>query len=226
MNNQPASPPKSFTYNPPETKVLPIIYEDEHILVLSKPSGLLTVPGKAEEHADCLETRVQTQYPAARIIHRLDMDTSGIIIMALSKEILAKISRQFEKRHVSKEYMAKVFGRLSDSSGTVDLPLRCDWPNRPRQMVDHEEGKKAVTHWECISYDGNSTLVRLVPVTGRSHQLRVHMLTLGHPILGDNLYAHKEAFKASERLLLHATKLAITHPVTGNRQEFASECPF
>ncbi len=224
MNTQ--STPKPFIYNPPETPELPIIYEDEHILVLSKPSGLLTVPGKAVEHSDCLESRVQAEYPEARIIHRLDMDTSGVIIMALSKEILAKIGRQFEKRHVSKQYVAKVYGKLDEIEGTVDLPLRCDWPNRPKQMVDHELGKKATTHWERISFDEHSTLVRLTPITGRSHQLRVHMLALGHPILGDNLYAHDEAYKASERLLLHATELAITHPITGQRQTFQSPCPF
>ncbi len=222
------APPRSFLYNPPKDPYLSIIYNDEDILVLCKPSGLLTVPGKHEDHADCLESRAIDRFSGARVVHRLDMDTSGIIILALNKPALAKLSMQFEKRQTTKVYIAELSGLLTPESGTVDLPLICDWPNRPKQMVDHKRGKQAITNWQVLERNEkqNTTRVKLMPVTGRSHQLRVHMATLGHPILGDNIYAHDDAYKASNRLKLHAEYLSIKHPVTDDIHQFKSPSPF
>ncbi|MEW6990220.1 RluA family pseudouridine synthase [Colwelliaceae bacterium 6441] len=205
---------------------LDIVYQDDEIVVLNKPSGLLTVPGRLVEHKDCLQNRVQKVLPTGTIVHRLDMATSGILLMALNKASHVDISRQFEKRQTEKSYIARVYGRLEHQSGSIDQPLICDWPNRPKQKVDHENGKKSLTHYQVISYQDNSTLVELTPVTGRSHQLRVHMLSLGHPILGDRLYAHEQALTTSPRLQLHAQWLKISHPVTQQTLTFTAKCPF
>lgn len=213
-------------YNPPQNPYLKILYQDDQLVVLDKPSGLLSVPGKALEHKDCLESRVKRVYPTATVVHRLDMATSGIMVMALNKESHRHISKQFELRKTRKSYQARVFGNIKAQSGRVDLPLICDWPNRPKQMVDHERGKKATTHWKVLNTETLSTLVELTPVTGRSHQLRVHMLSLGHPILGDRLYAHKEALALAPRLQLHACVLEFEHPVTQQPVQFNSPCPF
>lgn len=219
------TPPAPFLYSPPSSP-LSIIYRDNDILVLDKPTGLLSVPGKSEEHKDCLESRAQSTFADARIVHRLDMDTSGIIIMALNSAAHRHLGLQFERRHVAKSYIARLWGIMSEDHGIVSLPLRCDWPNRPRQIVDHEQGRKAVTTFKVLARDKTSTRILLTPETGRSHQLRVHMLELGHPILGDNLYAHDDALYASKRLCLHAEKLELYHPNGGKRLEFVSECPF
>ena len=208
------------------TPYLAIVYQDNDIVVLNKPSGLLTVPGRLAEHKDCLQNRVQKVLPTATIVHRLDMATSGIILMALNKPAHVEISRQFEKRHTQKSYIARVYGKVESQTGSVDQPLICDWPNRPKQKVDHQHGKKSLTHYRVISYQENSTLVELTPVTGRSHQLRVHMLSLGHPILGDRLYAHDKALTISPRLQLHAQWLTVTHPVTKQSITFNAICPF
>ena len=215
-----------FIYSPPMTPYLDIVYQDNDLVVLNKPSGLLTVPGRLAEHKDCLQHRVQKVLPTATIVHRLDMATSGIILMALNKPAHVDISRQFEKRQTEKSYIARVYGKLEHQTGSVDEPLICDWPNRPKQKVDHQHGKKSLTHYRVISYQENSTLVELTPVTGRSHQLRVHMLALGHPILGDRLYAHDKALTISPRLQLHAQWLKITHPVTKQLLTFKAICPF
>jgi len=215
-----------FIYAPPMTPYLDIIYQDNDLVVLNKSSGLLTVPGRLAEHQDCLQNRVARVLPSATIVHRLDMATSGILLMALNKPAHVSISRQFEKRQTKKSYLARVYGHLEKSEGSIELPLICDWPNRPKQKVDHENGKKALTHYKVISQDKFSTLVELTPITGRSHQLRVHMLAIGHPIIGDRLYAHEKALIMSSRLLLHAQMLTITHPVTGQLLSFTSNCPF
>ncbi|MDO6447326.1 bifunctional tRNA pseudouridine(32) synthase/23S rRNA pseudouridine(746) synthase RluA [Colwellia sp. 1_MG-2023] len=208
------------------TPYLDIVYQDDDLVVLNKPSGLLTVPGRLAEHKDCLQNRVQKVLPTATIVHRLDMATSGIILMALNKPAHVEISRQFEKRQTQKSYIARVYGKVESQTGSVDEPLICDWPNRPKQKVDHQHGKKSLTHYRVLSYQENSTLVELTPVTGRSHQLRVHMLSLGHPILGDRLYAHDKALTISPRLQLHAQWLTITHPVTTQTITFNAMCPF
>ncbi len=219
-----------FIYQPPMSPYLDIVYQDNDLVVLNKGSGLLSVPGRLPEHQDCLQNRVKRILPTTTIVHRLDMATSGIILMALNKPAHVAISRQFEQRLTEKSYIARVYGELKDKEGSVDLPLICDWPNRPKQKVDHEHGKKSLTHYRVISIDERkgaiSTLVELTPITGRSHQLRVHMLALGHPILGDRLYAHDKALTVSTRLQLHAQMLKVTHPVSGERLEFTSPCPF
>lgn len=215
-----------FIYQPPMSPYLDIVYQDNDIVVLNKSSGLLTVPGRLAEHKDCLQHRVQAVLPTATIVHRLDMATSGIIIMALNKPAHVEISRQFENRLTEKSYIARVYGRIKEETGSIDKPLICDWPNRPMQKVDEEHGKKALTHYEVLEYNNESTLVRLTPVTGRSHQLRVHMLSIGHPILGDRLYAHEKALTISPRLQLHAKVLSLAHPKSQEKITFKANCPF
>lgn len=215
-----------LNYSPPTEPFLEMLYQDNDIVILNKPSGLLTVPGKAPEHRDSVQTRVQTVWPTATIVHRLDMATSGLLIMALTKDAHRHISRQFETRHVKKVYLARVLGEVKNNTGSVDLPLICDWPNRPKQMVDHENGKPALTHWRKLKSDNDETLVALYPHTGRSHQLRVHMLSLGHPILGDRLYAPEEGLAKAPHLQLHAFHIAFTHPTTEQHCEFMSNCKF
>jgi len=220
-----------FIYQPPMSPYLDIIYQDNDIVVLNKSSGLLSVPGRLPEHQDCLQNRVQRVLPTATIVHRLDMATSGLLIMALNKAAHVAISRQFEQRQTKKSYIARVFGHVKEQQGSVDLPLICDWPNRPKQKVDHENGKKSLTHYKVLKLEGSKTeelssLVELTPITGRSHQLRVHMLALGHPILGDRLYAHEQALTVSPRLQLHAQMLTISHPTTNEVMEFTATCPF
>jgi len=215
-----------FIYQPPKSPFLEIIYQDDDLVVLNKPSGLLTVPGRLAEHKDCLENRVKSVLPSATIVHRLDMATSGILLMALNKKAHVDISRQFEKRQTEKRYLARVFGRLTQQSGSINEPLICDWPNRPKQKIDYDNGKKSLTHYTVVKYEKDHTVVELTPVTGRSHQLRVHMLSIGHPILGDRLYAHTEALSQSVRLQLHAQFLKISHPVSKEVLSFKSNCPF
>lgn len=201
------------------------------MVVAHKPSGLLSVPGKALEHRDSLISRVNTVYPTATVVHRLDMATSGILVLALNKDSHRHISKQFELRLTQKRYFARVHGHIEEGSGEVDLPLICDWPNRPKQMVDFERGKKAITRFEVIERATDDaarryTLVALYPITGRSHQLRVHMLALGHPILGDRLYAHDEALSMAPRLQLHAESLSLTHPTLEKWLHFKTPIPF
>jgi tRNA pseudouridine32 synthase/23S rRNA pseudouridine746 synthase len=215
-----------LNYNPPTQPYLTIVYQDDDILILDKPSELLTVPGKALEHKDSLELRAKRVFPTASIVHRLDMATSGVIVMALNKGSHRNLSRQFEQRQTSKMYKARVYGKLEKLKGMVDLPLICDWPNRPKQMVDFERGKPSQTLFEVIATEDNATVVKLTPITGRSHQLRVHMLSLGHPILGDRLYAHPNALSMAPRLQLHACSLGLTHPVTEDKLVFESPCEF
>jgi tRNA pseudouridine32 synthase/23S rRNA pseudouridine746 synthase len=215
-----------FNYQPPTEPYLEILHQDEALLILNKPSGLLTVPGKAPEHQDCLERRVQRVYPQARIVHRLDMSTSGIVVMALGLEAQRHLNRQFELRQTEKHYIARVEGTMQAASGVVELPLICDWPNRPKQMVCFERGKRALTNFVVLARESNATRVKLTPITGRSHQLRVHMQWLGHPILGDKFYASHEGVIAAPRLQLHAEFLAVIHPTSGNALEFYAKCPF
>lgn len=213
-------------YSPPTKPYLDIVYQDDDIVLLNKPSGILSVPGKAKEHFDSLQTRVQTVFPTATVVHRLDMATSGLMLMALNKPAHRHISKQFELRETAKTYQAIVFGVIADEGGEINLPLICDWPNRPKQMVDHQRGKKALTKWQVIERYNQSTRVELKPVTGRSHQLRVHMLSLDHPIIGDRLYAHEKALKMASRLNLHAATLSFRHPLTEQMMEFKTPIPF
>lgn len=220
-----------FIYLPPMSPYLDIIYQDDDIVVLNKASGILSVPGRLPEHQDCLQNRVQRVLPSATIVHRLDMATSGLLIMALNKPAHVAISRQFEQRKTQKTYLARVLGNVTLNEGSVDLPLICDWPNRPKQKVDHENGKQSLTHYRVLKRNQSdsaqaTTLVELTPVTGRSHQLRVHMLALGHAILGDRLYASQVGLAMSNRLQLHALKLSLFHPKTTQAISFHAPCAF
>jgi tRNA pseudouridine32 synthase/23S rRNA pseudouridine746 synthase len=211
-------------YAPPQDP-LEILHHDHQILLVDKPSGLLSVPGKGAHLADCLIARVQDVFPEALLVHRLDRDTSGVMVFALAKSAQRHLGLQFEKRQMEKTYLARVFGRLEPREGTVDLPLIVDWPNRPLQHVDHENGKQAITGWKVLKYGENETRVRLFPQTGRSHQLRVHMRETGHPILGDPFYATGPA-RDAPRLMLHAESLRLRHPDGGKGMTFKAKCPF
>lgn len=214
-------------YHPPTVKPQ-IIYSDADLLVVDKPAELLSVPGRRPEHQDSLLTRLQQQHPEVLIVHRLDMSTSGLLVLARNRETHRELSRKFEQRQVKKAYLAVVDGEVKPPTGNIDLPLICDWPNRPRQMVDHSQGKPAHTEYHVQSYDpeSNSCRVELLPTTGRTHQLRVHMLALGHPILGDDLYGDSTTLGKADRLLLHASSLEFCHPTTGKLLNFTSEAPF
>jgi tRNA pseudouridine32 synthase/23S rRNA pseudouridine746 synthase len=217
-------------YDPPQDP-LRVLYQDDDILVLSKPSGILSVPGKAEDQRDCLETRAQLAIPNALLTHRLDLETSGVFMMALNKPAQAHINRQFEKRRTQKHYIARVWGHVEGENGRVDLPMCNDWENRPRQMICHEHGRAAQTDWDVIERGklpcGNGfTRLLLEPITGRTHQLRVHMEELGHPILGEVFYAHDDAENAAERLQLHAESLTIHHPKDETLITFTDSTPF
>ncbi|WP_172300151.1 RluA family pseudouridine synthase [Pseudoruegeria sp. HB172150] len=211
-------------YNPPDVP-LEVLHADHEILVVDKPSGLLSVPGKGEHLSDCLLTRVQAAFPEALLVHRLDRDTSGVMVFALTQPAQRHLGLQFEKRQLKKTYVARLWGRLEPKTGTVDLPLIVDWPNRPLQMVDHENGRPAQTDWRVLRYEDQTTRVRLMPHTGRSHQLRVHMRELGHPILGDPFYATGEA-RDFPRLMLHSESLRLRHPDGGAGVTFKAKVPF
>jgi tRNA pseudouridine32 synthase / 23S rRNA pseudouridine746 synthase len=213
-----------FSYDPPDVP-LSVLYEDAHILVVDKPAGLLSVPGKLEGRQDCLISRLQAAYWDALVVHRLDCDTSGVMIFARTKQAQAYLGQEFEKRRARKTYVARIWGVMEQDRGHVDLPLGSDWPNRPRQMVDHENGRPAQTDWEVIGRTATETRVRLHPLTGRSHQLRVHMLALGHPIIGDQIYATGDAGVAP-RLLLHSESLSLHHPGSGESVTFCAPVPF
>ncbi len=210
-----------------------LIHADDALLVLDKPAGLLAVPGRGADKQDCLSARVQQVYPEALVVHRLDMATSGLLVMARCPAAQRALNLGFEKRQVHKRYIAVVHGRLDppaleDGWGLIDLPLILDWLNRPRSIVDHAVGKPSRTRWRVLAHDAaaNATRVALEPITGRSHQLRVHLQALGHPILGDPLYASPEVFAAAPRLLLHAERLALFHPLTDQAMAFESPVPF
>ncbi|MEM1112111.1 MAG: pseudouridine synthase [Pseudomonadota bacterium] len=203
-----------------------ILHEDDDLLLVRKPDLLLSVPGRHPLNKDCLITRLQANYPSASIVHRLDLDTSGIMAVPLNREAHAHISRQFQQRQVDKTYTAIVFGEPAEDEGEIELPIAPDWPNRPRQMICHERGKSALTRYRVVTRLGDRSRVELSPVTGRSHQLRIHMRELGHPILGCDMYAHDEALAMADRLMLHATRLQFTHPRSGGPLAGVSEPPF
>jgi len=203
-----------------------LIHHDPRFLVVDKPTGLLSVPGIGPEKADCLASRVAAAHPGARIVHRLDRDTSGVIVMALDAEAHRNLSIQFQDRQVDKLYEALVIGTPTRHGGVIDLPIRKDMVNTPLQVVDHEQGRPAVTHWRVIAREPDRSRILLKPITGRSHQLRLHLQVLGHPILGDDLYAPPKVVAMAPRLCLHARRLAIAHPTTGARMRFDSPAPF
>lgn len=213
-----------FIYSPPQ-EPLSILYDDDTIIVVNKPSGLLSVPGKTEGRTDCLSTRLQALYWNALLVHRLDCDTSGVMIFAKNKIAQGFLGQEFEKRRAQKTYIARLHGKVTKDTGLVDLPLATDWPNRPRQMIDHERGRQAQTKWQVLARQDRETRVSLSPLTGRSHQLRVHMLALGHPIIGDPIYSDVKTAKYP-RLMLHAQSLGLHHPKTREWVYFESPSPF
>lgn len=214
----------SSTYSPPSGP-LDILYDDHALLAVNKPAGLLSVPGRGEHLADCLITRIQATFPTALLVHRLDRDTSGVMVFALTPHAQRALGLQFEKRQTRKTYVARVWGQVTEKAGTVDLPLIVDWPNRPLQKVCHDTGKPAVTDWRLLRSTATESRLRLMPRTGRSHQLRVHMQALGHPILGDPFYAQGPAL-AFPRLMLHSEELRLNHPESGKGLSFRAPADF
>jgi tRNA pseudouridine32 synthase/23S rRNA pseudouridine746 synthase len=206
--------------------VVSVLHADAGVLVLDKPAGMLSVPGRGEDKQDCLSARVQQTYPDARIVHRLDMATSGLMLMARGKRAQVLLSQAFAARRVHKRYQALVHGRPDAQPGLwreIDLPIAVDWPNRPRRIICAQTGKPSLTRWRVIGPAGDSwTRLELEPVTGRSHQLRVHLLGVGHPIVGDTLYGQLQAPPATARLMLHATQIGFEHPHSGQALQFSS----
>lgn len=203
---------------------LEVVYVDDAIVVLNKPSGLLTVPGRGPEKQDCLSKRAQARYPDALIVHRLDRDTSGLVVMARGLPAQRVVNLAFEQRRVDKRYVAVVSGQLpvGDAWQEIDLPMLVDWPNRPKRTINYTDGQQALTRWRCTAVDplANTSRLDLEPVTGRTHQLRVHMQAIGHPMLGDTLYAPPDVQAQAPRLLLHSGLLSLPHPVSGETREF------
>lgn len=225
----PLPPLRERPYAPPPGP-LRVQHADAHLLVIDKPAGLLSVPGRAPHLADCVEARAESEFPGARIVHRLDMDTSGVMVLARTPEAQRHLGLQFERRHASKTYLARVAGIPKAQAGEIDLPLMTDWPRRPRQKPD-PQGRPALTRWELLAREPDApprgaARLRLRPHTGRSHQLRVHLLAIGHPILGDALYADASVWIAAPRLQLHAESLSLRHPEDGRRVAFEAPAPF
>jgi tRNA pseudouridine32 synthase / 23S rRNA pseudouridine746 synthase len=204
---------------------LPRLYEDESLIAIDKPAGLLSVPGRGEANRDCVASRVQADVPDALVVHRLDQATSGVMLFGLGAAMQRALSIAFAERRVGKRYEAIVHGLVGDDQGEIDLPLATDWPNRPRQKVDHEHGKPSLTRWRVLRRDAaaKTTRLQLEPVTGRSHQLRVHLAAIGHAIVGDTLYATSVS---EPRLMLHACELRLPHPGDGRTLMIVSALPF
>jgi tRNA pseudouridine32 synthase/23S rRNA pseudouridine746 synthase len=200
---------------PPCDESVDILYADEHLLFIRKPHFLLSIPGRHPANQDCVINRIRESHPSASIVHRLDLDTSGIMVVPLNAEVHAHISRQFQERQVEKNYIAVVYGQVAEDRGEINLPIAPDWANRPRQKICHDRGKASLTRFEVLHREPDRTRVVLKPRTGRSHQLRLHLAAVGHPIIGCDLYAHEPALAMSPRLLLHASYLGFTHPASG-----------
>jgi tRNA pseudouridine32 synthase/23S rRNA pseudouridine746 synthase len=204
------------------------LFEDDALLAFDKPPGLLAVPGRGEDKQDCLSLRVQARWPDARVVHRLDQATSGLMLFARGAEVQRHLSRDFASRQVDKHYVAIVAGRMPSASGRIELPLMADWPRRPLQKVDALEGKPSTTDWQLLGFDAAQQTSRLAlqPLTGRTHQLRLHLAAIGHPILGDALYAPPDGQQRAARLLLHACSLSLEHPLGGARLQLRCDPPF
>ena len=210
---------------PHSQEFIRLLFRDPHLLIVDKPTLLLSVPGRHPLNHDCLLNRLSHRYPGVSAVHRLDLDTSGVMVIPRHKEALSRLARQFQERRIDKTYIARVAGHVAADAGECDLPLIADWPNRPKQKVCFETGKQALTRWEVLSRDDSTSLLLLTPVTGRSHQLRIHMREIGHPILGCDFYAPEAALNAAPRLLLHATSLRFSHPVSGEVLTARSPAP-
>ncbi len=218
----------SYYIVPKCEKEVEILYQDEFLLVVNKPEFLLTVPGRAPENKDCVITRLQKHFPEAVIVHRLDLDTSGLLIVPIQREAMSHIARQFQERKINKRYEAIVWGKVAEQAGSIELPIKADWENRPKQIIDFEKGKNALTHYHVLEINESNQQSRLSlhPITGRSHQLRLHCKEIGHPIIGCDMYAHEQALAASPRLLLHACEISFTHPATKETLHISSPVPF
>lgn len=208
-----------------------ILYQDEHLLLINKPSVLLSLSGKHPLNKDSVHFRLVQDFPTATMVHRLDFGTSGIMVVALNKAINGELTKQFQARTVEKTYTAVLHGHLADDQGQIEFPIAKDRPNFPLQKICYETGKKAVTHYQVLERLQDlsaalSTKVEFKPVSGRTHQLRIHSREIGHPILGCDLYASDEAYSMAGRLMLHATRLEFDHPVSGERIKGYSSCPF
>lgn len=199
-----------------------ILFQDDHLLIVNKPAGLLSVPGRGEDKQDCLSARIQQVFTDALVVHRLDMATSGLMVFARGDVMQRELSRMFREREVSKRYVALAAGVLENEVGEINLPLIVDWPNRPKSKVDHASGKPSLTRYRLLGIEDGDSRVELEPITGRTHQLRLHLASIGHPIIGDTLYDGRKA----ERLMLHATRLAFDHPVTAKTLYFESDAPY
>ena len=219
MRAVPPPPP----YNPPQDLPLDIVFRDAALIVVDKPAGLLAVPGRGSERQDCLETRLEVRFGPLIAVHRLDMDTSGLMIFARTRDAHSILSGQFRSHAIEKVYTALVSGRVDGETGTIDLPIGRDWEHRPLRRIDRTDGKPAITHWRRLRQDENAALLKLTPKTGRTHQLRLHCASTGHPILGDRLYGDAES---AERLCLHACGLSFAHPVNEARVELTTPAPF
>ena len=193
---------------------LDILYQDDHLVFVNKPTRLLSVPGRQPDHEDCVQSRLATQMPGTLLIHRLDLDTSGVMVFTRSKRAQRHLNKQFEQRQIKKTYVARVAGLIAADTGTIDVKTGPNWPLRPLQMVDELKGRRGITHWRVLDRDKTSTFVQLNPETGRTHQLRLHMQFFGHAILGDRFYGDEETIKAAPRLCLHAQSLTLTHPIS------------
>lgn len=208
----------STPYRPPAHRGLSVLYLSEQLIVVNKPSGLLSVPGRGAGKEDCLSRRVQAEFPDAMIVHRLDMGTSGIVVMGRGAKAQRELSIQFQERRVRKRYQALVDGHwIPAAAGEIELPISVDWPNRPKQKVDHAMGRPSLTRYRVLDIGAARAVSRieLEPITGRSHQLRVHMEAMGHPILGDDFYGTPASCAKAERLMLHACQIELGHPETG-----------
>ena len=212
-------------YAPPQGDI-EIVHSDAALIVAVKPAGLLSVPGRGPDKADCLQSRLAARFGDVLTVHRLDMETSGLIVFARTPEAQAELSRAFRERSVEKRYVAVVHDVPTKAEGEVDLPLITDWPNRPRQKVDHEIGKPSLTRWRVLETADTTARLELEPITGRSHQLRVHLAAIGHPILGDSLYAPEPVRAASPRMCLHACRLGFTDPNDGRALDFVHPADF
>ena len=211
--------------------MLEIIYQDDYLLAINKPHGLLSVPGRGEDKQDCVVNRILTMFPEVKVVHRLDCHTSGVMLLAMGIDMQRALSRLFHDRQVEKEYIAQVAGEVADQSGVIDIPMRGDPDNRPLQIVDYEQGKQAQTNWQLLGTEQlesgqKVSRLKLMPVTGRTHQLRLHCAMLGHPIIGDSLYNVDAELGTVKRMMLHARKLNLKHPATDEELDIVCEPDF
>jgi tRNA pseudouridine32 synthase/23S rRNA pseudouridine746 synthase len=202
-----------------------IIYQDDHLIAVNKPEGLLSVPGLGEANQDSVATRLLKTNSETKVVHRLDCYTSGVMLLAVGIEAQRNLSRQFHDRKINKQYIAVVNGAMAQQQGVIDIPMRGDPDDRPRQIVDYQQGKSSVTNWSVINIENDQTRLLLKPVTGRTHQLRIHCMAIGHPIIGNGLYGI-EGEGYSGRMLLHAEKISFNHPFTDDRMELVVPCEF